>query len=164
MVANNDYPTFNGVAPSWADATITLSPDGAPLLESLDIKAISTNSSVEVGSQKSGGRVMKRTAGDLSNEASITLYRSGYQKLLRGLMAVAPSRGDVKLIRYVHFNIAYQYTPMFDVEVYERRVKGCFVSGSAVNGAEGTDPSEVEVPLSILEICDVIDGVEVSLL
>jgi hypothetical protein len=143
---------------------ITLAPDGSPLLESLDIKAINTNASVETGAQKSGGRVMKRTTGDLTTECSMTLYRSGYQKLLRGLMAVAPSRGSVRLIRFVHFNIAYQYTPQGDPEVYERRVKGCFISGTAMNGAEGTDPSEVEVPLSVVEICDVIDGVEVSLL
>jgi hypothetical protein len=164
MVANNAYPTLNGITPSWADATITLAPDGAPLLESLDIKAINTNTSVEVGSQKAGGRVMKRTTGDLSNEASVTLYRGGFQRLVRGLMAVAPSRGAVKLLRFVHFNIAYQYTPQGDTEIYERRIKGCFMTGAAVNGAEGTDPSEVEVPLSVAEICDVIDGVEVSLL
>jgi len=164
MPANNDYPSLNGISPSWADAVVKVSPDGAPLLDVSDIKAINTSSSVEVGEQRAGGRVVSRTTGSLKNEASMTLYRRGWQKLLRALKDLAPVRGDIALIRFVHFGVDYIYTPVGDDEIYERRIKGCFITGATINGAEGTDASEVEVSLNPVAIADVVDGVEYELL
>lgn len=162
--ANNDFPNVDGIAPSWADVILKISPTGAALLEMKDFKALNSSRSVEIGSQKAGGRVMKRTTGDSSQEASMTLYYDGYIKLLRGLKGLAPIRGNTRLISLVTFDIQVQYTPPGSVEIFDRRWKGCRISGDTANGAEGTDANEVEVPLSVIEIVDIVDGEEVALL
>src|SRR5215510_8588520 len=104
-----DLPVIDGVSPSFADIAVRVSPVGGALgsvinalggklLEIGDIAAISTGATVEVGEQREGGRVIKRTRGSVSYEASMTLYSSGYLKLIRGLAAVAPTRGTQALI------------------------------------------------------------------
>ena len=95
---NNDYPILNGVAPSWADIIVRATPEGGALLDVKDIAAINTSCTVEVGEQRgaSGGRVIRRTTGSVSYEASMTLYRSGYQKLLRNLVAAAEASNLVR--------------------------------------------------------------------
>ena len=164
IMANNDYPVLDGIAPSWADAKVTATATGVSLIEVKDIKSINTGSTVEVGDQKAGGRVIKRTVGEASNEASMVLYREGYQKLLRGLKALAPLRGNTRVISLVHFGVSFQFTPPGSAEIYETRIKGCRITGRALNGSEGTDAAEVEVTLNPIEVVDVIDGEEVALL
>jgi hypothetical protein len=166
MAVNNEYPVLDGVAPSWADIQINITPSGGALIEMKDIAAITRGSTVEVGEQRgaSGGRVLKRTTGSVSYEASLTLYRSGYQKLLRGLKDSAPVRGNQKIISLVHFQVQVQHTPEGEDEIFEYRIKGCRVMGATVNDAEGTDAEQVEVPLSPIEIVDMIDGEEVVML
>ena len=164
MPANNDFPILDGIAPSWADIIVKATPYEGALLEMKDIAAINSASSVEVGEQRGGGRVMRRTTGDLSDEASWTLYRTGYQALIRNLASVAPTRGAQKLISLVHFDIQVQHTPPGSVEIYEYHIRGCRITGRTLNGAEGTDADQVEVPLSALQIVDIVDGEEVVLL
>ena len=163
MPVNNEYPSLDGVAPSWADIVIKATPIGGNLIDLIDIAAINTNTTVEVGEQRgaTGGRVRKRTTGSVSYEASMTLYRTGYQTLLRNLQALAPVRGNQRLVSLVHFQIQVQHTPPGDEEIYEYVLKGCRWMGRALNGAEGTDADQVEVPLSVIEIADIVDGVEV---
>lgn len=166
MSVNNEYPVLDGIAPSWADITVKITPKGAPLIEMKDIAAIKAGVTVEVGEQRgaSGGRVLKRTTGQSKHEASMTLYRSGYQKMLRGLKAVAPKRGNQRVLTLVHFGLQVQHTPPGDVEIYEYRVKGARVVGRQLDGAEGVDADQVEVPLSVAEVVDMIDGEEVVML
>ena len=167
MTINNEYPVLDGVAPSWADISVKLEDsEGAPLLTMVDIAAINTNSTVEIGEQRgaSGGRVLKRTTGSVSQEASWTLYRSGYQKLLRGLKDLAPQRGNQRLVSLVHFNISVEHSPEGDDEIYAYEIQGCRLLGRALNAAEGTDPGQVEVPLSPINIVDFIDGQEIVML
>lgn len=163
---SNDYPVLDGIAPSWADIIVRISPDGAPLIEMKDIVAINTGTTVEVGELRgaSGGRVIKRTRGAVSYEASMTLYREGYQKLCRGIMGLAPLRGNQRLVSLVHFQVQVQHTPPGSSEIFEYRVKGCRMLGRTANGTEGVDADQVEVSLSPIEIADVIDGVEVVML
>lgn len=163
MAISNEYPVYDGVAPSWADIKVTAQVSGASLLAMKDIKSIDTGSSVEVGLQRgaSGGRVMKRTTGQATYEASMTLYRDGYQKFLRALAAVAPGRGNQKAVALVKFDIEIQHTPPGSDEIFQVRIKGCRALGRNMNAAEGVDAQEVEVPLSVVEIADVIDGVEI---
>lgn len=161
----NHYPVLDGIAPSWADIIVRVGAAGIPLLDVEDIAAINSGATVEVGSQRApGGRVVKRTTGASSFEASLTLYRSGYQKLLRGLKALAPLTGNRRSLTVVHFGIQVQHTPPNDVEIYEYRMKGCRILGRNLNGAEGTDADQVEVPLSVIDIVDMIDGEEVAIL
>lgn len=164
-MADNDYPELDGVAPSWADISVKASGDGVPLIEMKDIAAISSGTTVEVGWQRgTGGRRRKRTTGQDSDEASITFYRSGWQKFLRNLLAKAPKRGNQALVGKVHFDIEIQHSIDGDDEIYQQRIKGCRILGRTIAAAEGTDAEQVEVPLSPAQVVDVVDGVEVALL
>lgn len=173
-------PLINGFAPSWCDIAVRISPGGGPLIELGDIAAIDYNGSVEVGEQREGGRVTNRTRGSSSYGASMTLYASGYQKLLAGLVAAAPLRGAQSLLSLAVFSINIQFTPPTGGGVagqalgavagalgvggiFETRLKGCRVIGRNISAAEGNDAQQVEVPLSVLEIVDVIGGKEIVL-
>lgn len=169
MALSNDYPVLDGIAPSFADIALKITPAGGPILTTKDFAALSSGRTVEVGEQRgaSGGRVMRRTTGSISYEASITFYRSGLQKLLRAFAGLAPTRGNQKIVGLVHFGVQIQHTPPFasgDVEIYERRWKGCRIIGDTHDNAEGTDADQIEVPVSVIEIVDIIDGQEVVLL
>lgn len=165
MAVSNDFPVLDGIAPSWADITVKMMGSNITLLDMRDIAAINSSRTLEVGEQRSpSGLVIKFTTGAASHEASWTLYRSGFQKMLRRLLAAAPRRGNQALISLVHFDIEIQHTPPGDTEIYMRRLKGLRVGGDTLNGAEGTDADKVEVPLKVKQIADVIDGVEVVLL
>lgn len=132
------------------------------MIEVGDIAAIDSGWTVEVGEQREGGRVIKRTRGSVSYEASMTLYASGYQKLLRGLLeqATTNTKGQA-LISLVHFTVNVQFTPPGSDDILEYRLKGCRILGRNLNSAEGNDATQIELPLNPIEIADVIDGVEV---
>lgn len=164
MSVTNAYPVLDGVAPSWADVICRATPDGQPLIEMSDIKAIRTNSKVDVGLQKKFGIPYKRTTGEAFYESGVDFYREGYQKLLRGLLALAPKRGDQYLIALAHFQIQVQHTPPGSVEIYEYHIRGCRITGREANSQEGTDPDVVTVPMSTIQIVDIIDGKEVVML
>jgi hypothetical protein len=160
-----EYPVLDGVAPSWADIEVRIAqPGGGVLIEMGDIVSISSGCTVEVGRQKEGGRTIKRTAGDSSEEANIVLYLSGYQKLLRGLKAAAPKRGNQRRLSLVSFNILQIWTPFGTSEIFERRIKGCRILGNASDNSEGTDAARIEIPLDPMQVVDVIDGEECVLL
>jgi hypothetical protein len=175
-----DNPLINGFAPSWCDIAVRVSPGGGPLIEIGDIAAIDWNGTVEIGEQREGGRVVNRTRGSSSYEASMTLYASGWQKLLAGLVAAAPLRGSQSLLSLAVFSINIQFTPPTGGGVagqaigavagalgvggiFESRLKGCRIIGRNISAAEGNDAQQVEVPLSVLEIVDVIGGKEIVL-
>lgn len=160
------FPSLNEIAPSWADIGVTCAIFDGPLVELADIAAINWSDTVEVGEQRgaSGGRVMKRTTGSLSSEASMTLYRSGARKLVRNLASVALSFGNQKRISLVGFDIEIQHTPPGEAEIYVVRIKGCRLLGRSLSMAEGTDADKVEIALSPLYIAEFIDGEEVVLL
>lgn len=165
MALNNEYPLYNGIAVSWADLDAKVSPEGGALFTVNDIAAFHTGRSVEVGEQRgrTGGRVKKRTAGASSQECSITFYRDGFQNFLRNLAKIAPSRGPQKAISLVHFTIDFKHTPLNDVEIYQRICRGCRYLGDTLDGAEGVDADQIEVPISTIEIVDIIDGEEIVL-
>jgi hypothetical protein len=161
-VSHFDYPVLDGIAPSWADIAVRVSPLGGNLIEIGDIAAIDTGWDVEVGEQREGGLVIKRTTGSVTSEATMTLYASGWQKLLRGIKALAPLRGNQRLISLVHFGVNVQFTPPGADDILEFRIKGCRIIGRKIAAAEGTDAQQVEVPLSPLQVVDVIDGEEIA--
>jgi hypothetical protein len=157
-----DFPLIDGVAPSWADVAVRISGVGIPLIEMGDISALSSSWTVEVGEQREGGRVIKRTRGSVSYEASMTLYASGYQKLLRGLASAAVLTGNQRAISLVTFNIIQMWTPPGGIDISQRIIKGCRILGNTQDSSEGTDAMQYELPLSPIAIVDVIDGVEVA--
>lgn len=167
MAVNNMYPVLDGIAPSWCDIKVVLVATGGVILTTEDIKSLTAGVTVEVGEQRgaSGGRVIKHTLGAETTQASWTLYRSGYQKYIRALKTIAKTLGYVRgnqiVISPVHFGIQVQHTPFGDPEIYEYRLKGCRYGGRNMNPQEGTDAEEVESPLIVKQIVDLIDGEEV---
>lgn len=161
---SNEFPVLDGIAPSWADIIVKATPAGGALINVKDIKSISTGVTVEVGEQRgaSGGRVMKRTTGAVSYEASATLYRDGYDMLIEELMKVAPKRGNQRLVSLVHFGVSVMHTPPGSARIFEYRIKGCRLLGRTLAGEEGVDSDTVDVVLNPIEIVDVIGGVEVA--
>jgi hypothetical protein len=109
--------------------------------------------------------VINRTRGSVSYEASMTVYGSGWNKLIRNLSAVALTqgaiRGSTSLISLVHFNIHVMYTPPGSLNILQYKLKGCRLLGRTFNATEGSDAQQIEVPLSVIEIVDVVDGRDV---
>lgn len=158
-----DIPVLDGIAPSWADIQVNISGEDVPLIKMGDIAALDSGWDLEVGEQREGGLVIKRTTGSVKQDATMTLYASGYRKLLRGILAAAPRRGNQALIALVHFNINVQFVPpgANEDDILEYRIKGCRIMGRKVSAAEGNDAQQVELPLNPLQVCDVVDGVEI---
>lgn len=158
-----DYPVLDGIAPSYADINVRISPNGGNLIEMGDISQINSGWTVEVGEQREGGRVIKRTRGSVSYEAGMTLYASGYQKLLRGLRDAAPTNAKgQRLLALAHFLIHVVWTPPGSTDLLEYKIKGCRVLGRTIDSSEGNDAQQIEVPLSTIEVVDVIDGEEIA--
>lgn len=169
-MTNQAYPSLNDIAPSWADIGVNFAVSGGSALDMADIKALKWSRKVEVGNQigASGGRVMARTTGSGTQEASATLYRSGMRKLIKGLMAQAQTlgfvRGNQVIISRVSFDITIQHTPPGETEIYEVHVKGCRFLGDADDMKEGNDADTLEITLNPIEIANIINGKEVVLL
>lgn len=165
-MAEQEYPTLNGIAPSWADIGTTFTVTDGALLEMADYKDISWSDTVEMGDQRgaSGGRRMRRTVGQKSEEASATFYLSGFRKLCKALMAKAPRRGNQALISLVAFDINIQHTPPGEVEIFDVKIKGCRIAGRDYAATEGSDAQVITVALNPIEIVDNIDGEEVVLI
>jgi len=161
---NQLYPALNDFEPSWADIAVTTTVYDGALLENTDISAISWGSTVEVGERTSGGRVMARTQGSVSYEASMTLYRGGYRRLLKALAEVAPTRGNQKLVSLVGFDVLIQHTPIGETEIYQTKIKGCRLLSSSNDNGEGNDPDKVEISLNPLEVVQIIDGAEIAMI
>jgi hypothetical protein len=163
---NNDYPVIDGIAPSWADVSVKATPDGAPLIDMKDIKSINLGRSADIGEQRAGGRVKKRTWGSGKQDASWTLYKEGAENLRRGIIASPKclKRGNVYLLRSVHFEVHVMYTPPGTDQIFEKIARGCFYTGDADNGSEGSDPNVEDITLNPLEIVNIIDGKEVAIL
>jgi len=160
-MATNDYPVYNGIAPSWCDIQATAQIDGGVALNLPHIQAINTGVEIELGPIEAGGRVITRTSGARKDSASMQLTHSDYVAFLRQLTALAPTRGTQRVTRTVHFDLQIQWTPPGSDEIFEERVKGCVFTGRDLNSAKSTDATMVDVKLSPIEIVDVVDGVEV---
>lgn len=172
-MTNQAYPTLDGATPSWADINIALAISGnragqpsGPLVKMTEIAAIKWSRKVDVGDQRgtSGGRIMKRTTGQGSQEASATFYRPGMRALLKALGRVAPTRGNQIVISGVRYTIDIQHTPPGETEIYHVRIKGCRYLGDDDDMKEGADPDKIEITLNPIEIVNVIDGKEYVLL
>jgi len=159
---NQDFPIYNGIAPSWADFKITAKGSNTPLIEMKDIKSIDTGVQLEIGEQPgaSGGKIIRTTTGAAKNTAKWVLYHSGYTSLFRALGPTMPTRGNKRVWGLVFLDIQGFWTPPNSDELFEVRINGCRLLGRDINAAVGVDATEVEMPLHPSEIVDVIDGFE----
>jgi hypothetical protein len=162
-MANNDFPLVDQIVPSWADISVKATPKGGALIDVKDIASVKRKRTVTVGEQQgaSGGRVMARTSGTVKYEFEWELYRSGYAQLLENLAPLAPKRGNQARVSLVHFNVIVQHTPPGSSRIYEWRAKGIRLLGDSMDAGEGDDADKVQVPCSVIEVVDMINGVEV---
>jgi len=162
-----EYPTLNEVEPSWADVRISIPIYNGPTVKTPDIAGIKVSDKLDIGVVRgaSGGKKRKRTTGQLDDEASITFYMSGWRAHRDALASVAPlNDAGQKQIGLVGFDIIYQYTPPGSVDIFTIKVAGCRVAGRSFEGAEGPDAAKVEIPLSIMGIEEIADGVGIVLI
>ncbi len=146
-MATRSYPLLNGVAPSWADLSVTIQLYSGPSIKTADIAGLSWSDSVEVGTQRgtSGGRKLKRTTGQYDCEGSITFYNGeGYEAFETALAA------KDKRISLVVFDVMVQHTPPNSTQIYTVKLVGCRMLGRGSDPAEGSDPDQIEVPLSVM--------------
>lgn len=147
-MAQQEYPSLNGIVPSWADIKITLPIYDGQSVEETDIAAIKWSDKVDKGVMRgtSGGRKKARTTGQYDADASITFYRSGWRRFRSGLVAINQK------ISLVGFDVLIQHTPPGESNIYNVKISGCCVIGRSHDMSEGTDPEKVEIPLSVMVI------------
>lgn len=169
-MANNNYPIYNNVAPSWADLQSFVSGLDLQLFEMEDVNAINTSSTVEVGEQLKGGRVHATTTGSLANEFTMTFYSQGFQVFLERLADAALAlgggyvRGDQARVSLVHFNVHLLFTPPTSDAIEEVEINGVRYTGRTRNVSQGTDANMVEVTFHAKEIVDSVNGKKAVLL
>lgn len=170
MAINQLFPSLNDIEPSWADIGVAITPQGGNVLDMADIAALKWNSKVETGQRRgaSGGRVMARTTGSNTDTATGEFYRSGYRRLVKGLMAAATQKGFVRgnqiLIGLVSFDITVHHTPPGEAEIYVVHLLGCRLLERGLDMKEGNDADKVSTDLNPISIVELIDGKEVVLL
>jgi xanthine dehydrogenase small subunit len=76
------------------------------------------------------------------------MARSSWRKLIAALAAVAPQRGNQRLISLVSFDILVQHTPINYDAVYTTKVKGCRYLGDSDDMKEGPDADQIEITLN----------------
>lgn len=162
MAANATH-AVNDFECSWADLGATIDIADGESVEDLDFSAIKFDDSVNVGVRRRRGKKVKSTVGEEDANGSVTLSLASKTAFFRKLMAVAPVRDGQKKISLVTFSLLVQYTPLGSEEIFTTRLDGCRVIGRTSDNAEGPDPTNVELPLYVGQVVDIIDGEEVSL-
>jgi hypothetical protein len=157
-MANQAFPSVNELECSWADIAVTLDVPGGATVGLVDLEGIKWSRKVEVGESRgtSSGRVMKRTAGSESVEASASMTRSGVALLVESLEVAAEAaghtRGNEVIISGVHFNILVQHTPVGSSRIYEARLTGCRFLGDSDDMKQGNEADMIELTLNPIKI------------
>jgi len=143
-----EYPTLNGIAPSWADIRITLSIYAGLSLAPTDVASIKWSDKVTPGVVRgtSGGQKKARTVGEYECEASITFYRNGWEQFRSGLTVLN------KRLTLVGFDVMIQHTPPGSIAILKTKIAGCRVIGRTADMQEGADADKVEIPLDVMRI------------
>jgi len=147
-MAQQEYPTFQGVAPSWSDLSISFPIYGGATVKLTDIAALKWSDSVEIGdfAGTNGGRKSRRTTGKYSCEASCTFTVDGWKAFQAKLAEKNPK------ITLVGFDVLAMYTPPDSTEICKVKIAGCRVSGRSGDMSDGTDAALIEVALNPMRI------------
>ncbi|OFX05628.1 MAG: hypothetical protein A3E78_14490 [Alphaproteobacteria bacterium RIFCSPHIGHO2_12_FULL_63_12] len=149
---------MNGHECSFADIKVHFNVPGGATVAIVDLEGIKWDRKVEFGESRgtSGGRVMKRTRGQVSYEASATVTRAGCEQLKEAIevaaLAAGETRGNQVIISGVAFDILIQHTPFGDSRIYEAKLSGCRYSGDGSDSKQGNEPDMIELNLSPIEI------------
>lgn len=155
---NQAFASVDGDECSWSDIGILIQMPGAQTIPWTDVEALKTGRKVDVGESRgtSGGRIMKTTAGAETDEASITVTRSGHAVLTENLekaaAALGLTRGDEVAISGVRFGILAQWTPLGSSRIYQTRLTGCRFLGDSNDNKQGTDADTIEITLNPIKI------------
>ncbi len=147
-MAEQDYPTINGFAPSWADLKVRIPLYDGPEVKTSDIAAIAWSDTVTTGKKRgtSGGRVAGSTTGEYDADGSITFYLEGWRTFRRALAS------KNKRISLVRFDVLVQHTPPGETDIHNAKMVGCRVLSRSAQEAEGADPSKREIPLEVIRV------------
>lgn len=154
----NEYPTLNGIAPSWADVEIPIAISGGETVQTSDILAINHSNSIEIGVVRGpGGKKRKRTRGQGTPEAGMTMTIEGWRLYRRALVAKAtelgyPDPDSLEGYSLVSSNILIQHTPPGESAIYTTTLEGVRVIGVSESHAEGTDAAQTELTLDVMKI------------
>lgn len=157
-MANQAFPSVNEHECSWADIAVTFNVVGGATVPWVDLEGIKWSRKVEVGETRgtSGGRVMKRTAGSESVEASASVTRAGARAIIDGLVVAAKSagqtRGNEVIISGVAFDILIQHTPLGTTSIYTAKLSGCRFLGDSDDMKQGNDGDMIELTLNPIKI------------
>ena len=168
MTIQQDFPTLNGYAVSWADLSFTIGViDGADLPYP-DPKDISWNSTRSRGVQKGKGGIKKaRTHGSTDHTGSMTLYYSGWEAFRDELIKVAEAKGYTTngqvVIGDVPFDILIKHKPLAADRIKIVKMKGCVIDDVGESLSESDDPDTVSLALNVMEIVQIVGTKEVIL-
>lgn len=160
-----EYPSLNDMAPSWADLTTRFSVYEGAVLDMADIAALKWGRKVDVAAQRgTGGIKRKRTTGQGDYEASLTLYRDAHEKLCEVLAEKAPQRGNRYRISLVPFDIFVNYSLPVGDRIYRVKILGARIVGDSDDAKEGPEAGQLEIPLDVMEIVNTLpNGKEIVL-
>ena len=162
---------LDGRAVSWAEISVIINIAGGVTLPIVGITAISSESKVERGEARgaSGGRVLARTTGQITNSGSMTLWASALDTLKDAMSDLAlangyvNSDGHIQLSR-ISFDIIVCHDWIDDAKIYIRKYLGCHLDSESVKDEEGTDAKKIDVELNPLRVVSVVNGKEMALL
>jgi hypothetical protein len=143
---------------SWADLEATLLVPGGATVKITEAEAFKWSAKLDVGESRglSGGRIMKRTHGAASYEASATATRGGWMGIIEAVEAAAVTlnqvRGDVVKIGGVEFDLLLQHSPLGDPKIYTAKVRGCRLLGMSSDMKQGNEADMIELTLNPVEI------------
>lgn len=162
----SELSTLNENAVSWAEIDCTINIAGGQSVKGFDLKSLNYESKVERGVQRGpGGKVKKRTTGQLTDAADCEVYRDALRIIKRAIVAVAPKDSASRpQISKVTFDLVVKFAMDGDPEIYCTKLLGCHLDKTAFKHAEGTDADTVAIDLNPIEIVEVIDGQDTVLL
>lgn len=152
-----EYPTLNGIEPSWADLSVSFPIYGGITHITKGIKGVKWNDGVEVGEVRepgSRGGVVKTTTGRYSCECSMTFYRSAWRQFKKALAQ------KNKRISIVGFDLIILHTPPGEEEIYNTKLSGLRVLTRGQDMTEGVEPDTIEIAMH----CKLIEEEGITLL
>lgn len=145
MPAPADFPAINGYHYSYASIEITMLGEVTKYVAEL-----SYDDAVERGlGRGTSGRKKIRTRPENSPEASITFYRREFDEFVARLKTAADRAGVAP--RDFQFEMTVTYADNGQPTVTDT-LQDCVIGGPSTNPSEGTDPTQIELPLDINKI------------
>lgn len=153
-MATQQFPTYNGVAPSWSNLQLNFGIYDGPSIQTRDVLSIDWSQSLELSEVRGlGGGLLARTQGQSSFEGSMTMTVTGWEILRRGLSDVAKQK-DLPGYSLVAMDISAAWALPGADDVKTVTLNGIRITGVSSSNAAGPDAAQVELTLSIARIVE----------